>query len=96
MKFAHLIGAALFTLVLGVGEPPVKGQETMRVAIPLFPTAAFPVLVANDRGFFRREGLLVEPIRINSAPTTYQALMSCRSASGLTVRSRSSSRAIDQ
>ena len=76
MKFAHLIGAALFTLVLGVGGPPVKGQETMRVAIPLFPTAAFPVLVANDRGFFRREGLLVEPIRINSAPTTYQALIS--------------------
>lgn len=76
MKFAHLIGATLFTLVLGVGGPPVKGQETMRVAIPLFPTAAFPVLVANDRGFFRREGLLVEPIRINSAPTTYQALIS--------------------
>ncbi len=48
----------------------------MRVAIPLFPTAAFPVLVANDRGFFQKEGLTVEPIRINSAPTTYQALIS--------------------
>ena len=76
MKFAHLISAALFTLVLEVGGPPVKAQETMRVAIPLFPTAAFPVLVANDRGFFRREGLVVEPIRINSAPMTYQALIS--------------------
>lgn len=51
-------------------------QETMRVAIPLFPTAAFPLLVAADRGFFRNEGLTVEPIRINSAPTTYQALIS--------------------
>jgi ABC-type nitrate/sulfonate/bicarbonate transport system substrate-binding protein len=48
----------------------------MRVAIPLFPTAAFPLLVASDRGFFQREGLIVEPIRINSAPTTYQALIS--------------------
>jgi NitT/TauT family transport system substrate-binding protein len=48
----------------------------MRVAIPLFPTAAFPVLVANDRGFFQREGLTVEPVRINSAPTSYQALIS--------------------
>ena len=48
----------------------------MRVAIPLFPTAAFPVLVGNDRGFFQKEGLIVEPIRINSAPTTYQALIS--------------------
>ena len=51
-------------------------QETVRVAIPLFPSAAFPVLIANDRGFFQREGLTVEPIRINSAPTTYQALIS--------------------
>ncbi|HYJ16709.1 MAG TPA: ABC transporter substrate-binding protein [Candidatus Limnocylindria bacterium] len=51
-------------------------QETLRVAIPLFPTAAFPLLVAPDRGFFRNEGLTVEPIRINSAPTTYQALIS--------------------
>jgi NitT/TauT family transport system substrate-binding protein len=48
----------------------------MRVAIPLFPTAAFPLLVAIDKGFFQKEGLMVEPIRINSAPTTYQALIS--------------------
>jgi len=48
----------------------------MRVAIPLFPTAAFPLLVASDKGFFQREGLTVEPISINSAPTTYQALIS--------------------
>jgi NitT/TauT family transport system substrate-binding protein len=41
----------------------------------LFPTAAFPLLVAGDRGFFQREGLTIEPIRINSAPTTYQALI---------------------
>jgi ABC-type nitrate/sulfonate/bicarbonate transport system substrate-binding protein len=34
------------------------------------------VLVANDRGFFQKEGLTIEPIRINSAPTTYQALIS--------------------
>jgi NitT/TauT family transport system substrate-binding protein len=34
------------------------------------------VLVANDKGFFQKEGLTVEPIRINSAPTTYQALIS--------------------
>jgi NitT/TauT family transport system substrate-binding protein len=76
MKIAHLIGAALFTLVLGVAASRAAAQETMRVAIPLFPTAAFPVLVANDRGFFKKEGLTIEPIRINSAPTTYQALIS--------------------
>jgi len=42
----------------------------------LFPTVAFPLLVAGDKGFFQKEGLTVEPIRINSAPTTYQALIS--------------------
>jgi NitT/TauT family transport system substrate-binding protein len=76
MKIVRWFGATIFTLVLGIAEPPVEAQETMRVAIPLFPTAAFPVLVANDRGFFQKEGLTVEPIRINSAPTTYQALIS--------------------
>jgi NitT/TauT family transport system substrate-binding protein len=34
------------------------------------------VLVASDKGLFQKEGLTVEPIRINSAPTTYQALIS--------------------
>ena len=72
MKMAHLI----LPFFLGVLAQTVSAQETMRVAIPLFPTAAFPVLVANDRGFFQKEGLTVEPIRINSAPTTYQALIS--------------------
>ena len=76
MKIAHLIGAAIFSLVFGVAASRAAAQETMRVAIPLFPTAAFPVIVANDRGFFKKEGLTIEPIRINSAPTTYQALIS--------------------
>ena len=75
MKQSRLFGSVVFLLVLGfMARSPA--QETMRVAIPLFPTAAFPVLVANDRGFFQKEGLTVEPIRINSAPTTYQALIS--------------------
>jgi NitT/TauT family transport system substrate-binding protein len=75
MKIARLLGLVIF-LTLGFTAGSVPAQETMRVAIPLFPTAAFPVLVGNDRGFFQKEGLIVEPIRINSAPTTYQALIS--------------------
>ena len=74
MKIRPLLG--LIVLVLGPTTPRVAAQETMRVAIPLFPTAAFPLLVASDRGFFQKEGLTVEPIRISSAPTTYQALIS--------------------
>ena len=76
MKIGRWIGCAACILSLVIWAPKVAAQDTMRVAIPLFPTAAFPVLVANDRGFFRKEGLVVEPIRINSAPTTYQALLS--------------------
>jgi len=71
----QLARAAVF-LALVLTAQKIGAQETMRVAIPLFPTAAFPVLVANDRGFFQKEGVTVEPIRINSAPTTYQALIS--------------------
>jgi NitT/TauT family transport system substrate-binding protein len=72
MKRARIILVLLFSFATRV----VSAQETMRVAIPLFPTAAFPLLVGQDRGFFRAEGLNIEPIRINSAPTTYQALIS--------------------
>jgi NitT/TauT family transport system substrate-binding protein len=76
MKIAPLLRSIILLLILGLTAGSVPAQETMRVAIPLFPTAAFPVLVGNDRGFFQKEGLIVEPIRINSAPTTYQALIS--------------------
>ena len=76
MKIASLLRSIILLLILGLTAGSAPAQETMRVAIPLFPTAAFPVLVGNDRGFFQKEGLIVEPIRINSAPTTYQALIS--------------------
>ena len=76
MKLARSCGLSILLLAVGLLAHSARAQETMRVAIPLFPTAAFPLLVANDRGFFRNEGLTVEPIRINSAPTTYQALIS--------------------
>ncbi len=34
------------------------------------------MFVASDRGYFQKEGLRVEIVRINSTPTTYQALLS--------------------
>jgi len=76
MKIAPLLRSIILLLVLGLTAGSVPAQETMRIAIPLFPTAAFPVLAGNDRGLFQKEGLIIEPIRINSAPTTYQALIS--------------------
>ena len=52
------------------------GQERVRIGVPLFPTVSYPVFIAHERGFFERNGLKAEIIRINSEPTTYQALIS--------------------
>ena len=41
-----------------------------------FPPSPYPVYIAHERGFFERNGLKAEIIRINSEPTTYQALIS--------------------
>jgi NitT/TauT family transport system substrate-binding protein len=51
-------------------------QERVRIGVPLFPTVSYPVLIAQEKGFFERNGLKAEIIRINSEPTTYQALIS--------------------
>src|SRR5512132_1434178 len=69
MKIAPLLRSIILLLILGLTAVSVPAQETMRVAIALFPTTAVPLLVGNDKGFFQKEGLIVEPIRISSAPT---------------------------
>jgi NitT/TauT family transport system substrate-binding protein len=55
---------------------PAGAQERVRIGVPLFPTVSYPVYIAHDRGIFERNGLKAEIIRINSEPTTYQALIS--------------------
>jgi ABC-type nitrate/sulfonate/bicarbonate transport system substrate-binding protein len=52
------------------------GQDKIRIGVPLFPTVAFPAFVASEKRFFEKNGLQAEIIRINSEPTTYQALIS--------------------
>ena len=52
------------------------GQDKIRIGVPLFPTVAFPAFVASEKHFFEKNGLQAEIIRINSEPTTYQALIS--------------------
>ena len=51
-------------------------QDRVRIGVPLFPTVSYPVLIAHERGFFEKNGIKAEIIRINSEPTTYQALIS--------------------
>jgi len=59
-------------LVSGIGF----AQDRVRIGVPLFPTVSFPVFIAHEKGFFEKNGLKAEIIRINSEPTTYQALIS--------------------
>ena len=59
-------------LVSGIGF----AQDRVRIGVPLFPTVSYPVFIAHERGFFEKNGLKAEIIRINSEPTTYQALIS--------------------
>ena len=51
-------------------------QDRIRIGVPLFPTVSYPVFIAHEKGIFEKNGLKVEIIRINSEPTTYQALIS--------------------
>jgi NitT/TauT family transport system substrate-binding protein len=53
-----------------------SAQDKIRVGVPLFPTVSFPVFIAQEKGIFEKNGLKAEVIRINSEPTTYQALIS--------------------
>jgi len=68
---------AMFTLLLLVGAgAAASAQERVRIGVPLFPTVSYPVLIAHEKGIFEKNGLKAEIIRINSEPTTYQALIS--------------------
>ena len=68
----------LFLILVACLSTPLAGnaQEKIRIGVPLLPTVSYPVFIAHERGFFEKNGLKAEIIRINSEPTTYQALIS--------------------
>ncbi len=69
----------LFFLILVLetcARSTASGQDRVRIGVPLFPTVSYPVFIAHEKGFFEKNGLKAEIIRINSEPTTYQALIS--------------------
>jgi NitT/TauT family transport system substrate-binding protein len=63
-------------LCLAGAAANASAQDRVRIGVPLFPTVSYPVLIAQEKGFFEKNGLKAEIIRINSEPTTYQALIS--------------------
>jgi len=69
--------AAFIVLLLALSlTGAASAQDRIRVGVPLFPTVSFPVFIAQQKGIFEKNGLRAELIRINSEPTTYQALIS--------------------
>ena len=77
MKNAKTFGFFFLLLVVNVfGTIPGAAQDKIRIGVPLFPTVSYPVFIAQEKGFFEKNGLKAEIIRINSEPTTYQALIS--------------------
>lgn len=74
------IGRLIIALLLCIAEYIAPGgsaaQDRVRIGVPLFPTVSYPVFIAQEKGFFEKNGLKAEIIRINSEPTTYQALIS--------------------
>jgi len=67
---------ALVLIIDGLLPRAAFGQDRVRIGVPLFPTVSYPVFIAHERGFFEKNGIKAEIIRINSEPTTYQALIS--------------------
>lgn len=77
MKRLEFLAPFTIVLLLWIFLPAgVFGQDRVRVGVPLFPTVSYPVFIALEKGFFEKNGLKAEIIRINSEPTTYQALIS--------------------
>ena len=72
MKKLQLMMLLVWVCIAG----PAAAQDRVRIGVPLFPTVSYPVLIAHEKGMFEKNGLKAEIIRINSEPTTYQALIS--------------------
>jgi NitT/TauT family transport system substrate-binding protein len=72
----RLIAALLLFIAEYVAPGRSAAQDRVRTGVPLFPTVSYPVFIAHEKGFFEKNGLKAEIIRINSEPTTYQALIS--------------------
>ena len=75
-RFSVTILLALTTLIGAAPFHHSFAQDRVRIGVPLFPTVSYPVFIAHERGFFEKNGLKGSIIRINSEPTTYQALIS--------------------
>jgi NitT/TauT family transport system substrate-binding protein len=73
---SKLTGLFLILLLDNCAPFVAFSQDRVRIGVPLFPTVSYPVFIAQEKGIFEKNGIKAEIIRINSEPTTYQALIS--------------------
>src|SRR4029453_3779905 len=73
---SKLTGLFLILLLDNCAPLVAFSQDRVRIGVPLFPTVSYPVFIAQEKGIFEKNGIKAEIIRINSEPTTYQALIS--------------------
>ena len=73
---SKLTGLFLILLLDNCAPSVAFSQDRVRIGVPLFPTVSYPVFIAQEKGIFEKNGIKAEIIRINSEPTTYQALIS--------------------
>jgi len=72
----RLFAASMLFAAVYFAPAGLSAQDRVRIGVPLFPTVSYPVFIAQEKGLFEKNGLKAEIIRINSEPTTYQALIS--------------------
>jgi len=76
MRNVSKLTVFLILLLENCAPSVVFSQDRVRIGVPLFPTVSYPVFIAQEKGIFEKNGIKAEIIRINSEPTTYQALIS--------------------
>src|SRR4030095_14981318 len=76
MKVFAFVVLALVLMTGGFSPRPTFGQDRVRIGVPLFPPVSYPVFIAQERGFFEKNGVKDELIRIHRQTDTYPALIS--------------------
>jgi NitT/TauT family transport system substrate-binding protein len=66
---------AIAFLVLILSVPPIFAQERVRVGWAAMTASHTPLWVAQERGFFAKQGLVTEPIFFGAGPPAMQALV---------------------
>ena len=72
---SSILKTALVLLIFSLGVAPASAQERVRVGWAAMTASHTPLWVAQDRGLFAKQGLIVEPIFFGAGPPAMQALV---------------------